>query len=139
MKSKKMSASERKAKIEKDKIERRKVFKELCDHVRQGYSLDCFGPLSDTSIRTYIKSYPEEFVEEELALAIRHAKAYWEQIGRRQSDGSCLGNSRSWYYNMANRYGWRDKVEIEAEHKGQISVNVVSYASSKRSTDKREE
>lgn len=135
MKGKKMSVKERQAKLERDAVERRKIFKELCDHVRKGYSLDCFGPLSDTSIKTYLKAYKEEFVQEELDNAMREAKTYWEDIGRRQADGQCLGNSRSWFYNMANRFGWREKLDVEAEHKGQVNVNVVSYASKRARED----
>jgi hypothetical protein len=131
MKGRKLSASERRAKIETCAIERRKVFAELLSHLRAGYSLDCFGPLSEVSIRKYLLLYNKEFVQEDLDNAMRDAKAGWENIGRKQANGDCLGNSRSWYYNMSNRYGWRDKVDIEAEHKGQVQVNVVNYATSK--------
>lgn len=135
MKGKKLSHKERIAKLESDKNERRKVFNELLAHVRNGFSLDCFGPLSDQSIRNYLKAYPDEFVGEDLQNAMRLGKEYWEGLGRSQSNGSCLGNSRSWYYNMANRYGWREKLEVEAEHKGSVSINVVSYASKKTLND----
>jgi len=137
MKGRKLSFLERQAKIEQEASERRKVFKELLDHVKAGYSLDCFGPLSLTSIRKYLKTFKEEFIEEELENAIRQGKNYWEDLGRRQSNGSCLGNSRSWYYNMANRYGWREKIDIEAEHKGQVQVNIVSYARGQSSSDSK--
>lgn len=129
MKGKKMTVKERLEKLERDKSERRKIFKELCDHVSNGYSLDCFGALSDKSIASYLLQYPEEFVREELDDALRRGKNFWEGVGIRQANGSCLGNSRTWYYNMANRYGWREKLEVEAEHKGSVNVNVVSYAS----------
>lgn len=135
MKGKKLSTKERIAKLEQNKIERRKIFKELCEHVAAGYSLDCFGPLSIVSIKGYIKTFPEEFIQEELDDALRKGKVFWEDIGRRQARGDCLGNSRTWYYNMANRYGWREKLEVEAEHKGQVNVNVISYASRKASSD----
>lgn len=139
MKGKKLSSKERIEKLEQDKSERLKIFKELCNHVAQGYSLDCFGPLSITSIRKYLNLYKEEFVQEELDNAMRQGKIFWEGIGRRQANGECLGNSRSWYYNMANRYGWREKIDIEAEHKGQVNVSIVSYATKKQSTDTLEQ
>lgn len=135
MKGKKATSKERIEKLGQDKNERRKIFKELCDHIRAGYSLDCFALLSDVSINKYLKLYPEEFCQEELHDAMRQGKQGWEDIGRKQANGSCLGNSRSWYYNMANRYGWREKLEVEAEHKGQVQVNVVSYASKKHLED----
>lgn len=135
MKGKKLSAKERLAKLEESKSERAKVFKELLKHLGMGYSLECFALLSVTSIRSMLKTYPEEFVEEDLEDAIRSGRIYWEGLGRQQANGTCMGNSRTWYYNMANRYGWRDKLDIEAEHKGNVSVNVVSYASKKSSSD----
>lgn len=128
MKGKKLSARERQAKIEEDKEERKKVFKELLRHVEQGYSMDSFPSLSDTTIKKYLNTYKDEFVQEDLENAKRSGKVFWEGVGRRQANGECLGNSRSWYYNMANRYGWREKIDIEAEHKGAVNVNVVSYA-----------
>jgi hypothetical protein len=132
---KKMTGSERRALIEGKACERRKVFKELLTHLERGLSVDCFGALSDTSIRSYLKLYPEEFKQEEFDEALRKGKQWWENCGNRQANGECLGNSRTWYYNMANRYGWREKLEIEAEHKGNIAVQVVSYASAKASRD----
>ena len=133
MKGKKMTASERIAKLESDKIERRKIFKELCEHVGKGYSIESFPPLSVESVRKYLNTFKEEFVQEELNNAMRQGRDWWEGIGRRQASGDCLGNSRTWFYNMANRYGWREKIDIEAEHKGQVNVNVISYATKKAS------
>jgi hypothetical protein len=133
MKGKKMTSAERKNKLESDKLERRKVFRELLTHLQRGLSLTCFGPLSDSSIYEYCKTYPEEFKAEELQEALRQGKNWWESIGQSQTNGSCMGNSRTWFYNMANRYGWRDKVDIESDNKHSLNVNVVSYATSKTS------
>lgn len=131
MKGKKMTTRERVEKLEQDKVERRRVFKELCDHVSAGYSLECFELLSANSIRKYLTAYPEEFSQEELENAQRSGRVWWEGVGRRQANGECLGNSRTWFYNMANRFGWREKIDVEAEHKGQVSVNVISYSTQK--------
>lgn len=138
MKGKKLSAKETKAKIESSVDCRKRVFKDLLNHIKQGFSLDCFGALSDNSIREYLKAYPNEFVREDLEDAMRLAKQGWETIGRKQADGSCMGNSRSWYYNMANRYGWAEKQEIKQENSGTVAVNIVSYASTKAPTTQSE-
>jgi hypothetical protein len=133
MKGKRLSASERLERAQSDKGERRKIFNELCRHLEEGYSLDCFGVMSDVTIKKWLDLYKEEWPRVEFDNALRYGKHGWERIGRKQANGECLGNSRSWYYNMSNRYGWRDKVDIEAEHKGNLQVNVVSYASTKAS------
>lgn len=135
MKGKKLTGTERQARAEQDSKERRKIFSELCAHLRAGYSIGCFVPISANTINKWLKLYPEEFNGEELELAQRAGQSGWEEIGRKQSNGSCLGNSRSWYYNMVNRYGWREKVDVTAEHKGQVNISVVSYATQQTSQD----
>jgi hypothetical protein len=135
MKGRKLTNKERVEKLEQDKNERSKIFKELCAHIAGGLSLESFSLLSPNSVRTYLSKYPEEFCQEELDNAMRQGRAYWESIGKRQANGECLGNSRTWFYNMANRFGWREKLEVEAEHKGQVNVSIVSYATKKALTD----
>ena len=132
MKSSRASYKERLERLEADKKERERVFKMLLAHLRRGYSLESFEELSPNTIKRYINLFKEEFVQEEIDEAMRAGRCVWEGIGYKQSTGECLGNSRSWYYNMANRYGWRDKIELEAEHTGQVQVQVVSYSSTKR-------
>lgn len=132
MKGKKLNWKDRQSKLQTDKSYRGQIFKQLLNHLRGGYSMDCFPPLSETSIREYLKTYPDEFVEGELIDAVREGKEYWEGLGNKQSNGTCLGNSRSWYYNMVNRYGWHEKAQIETEHKGNVNVNVISYSSKKQ-------
>jgi len=101
------------------------VSHELLQHVRDGFSLDSFKFLSVSEIGEAVK---EGWVcEKELEKATREGKGYWEGLGRAQSNGTCIGNSKSWYYNMSNRYGWRDRFDVASEHKGNIEVSVVSY------------
>lgn len=124
---KKIDIGSRMEKIRTDKHERIKVWKELLGHLEGGYSIDCFSPLSDTMIFEFMKEYPDEFKEVELHETMRKAKAGWEDIGRRQATGNCIGNSRSWFYNMANRYQWSERSQAQIEHKGQVSVSIVNY------------
>jgi hypothetical protein len=131
MKGKKLTYKERVEKLEQDANERKRVFKELCAHVEKGYSLECFSLLSSDSIRMYLKTYKEEFVKEELDESLRKGREMWEDIGNRQANGQCLGNSRTWWLNMAHRYKWSDRLDIQSESKGQVAVNIVSYSSAK--------
>lgn len=124
----KMRAKEIKEKLESDANFRKKIFDLLLEHLRDGYSIDCFSFLSDTTIYQYLKTYKDEFVEEDLIIALREGKEGWEDIGRRQSLGTCLGNSRSWYYNMSARYKWSDRMHIDSETKGTLNVNVIQYS-----------
>lgn len=45
------------------------------------------------------------------AKAACHAK--WEQFGRKMSFGQVEGNPTTWIFNMKNRFGWRDKQDID--------------------------
>ena len=114
---------------------RTKVFKKLKEHLLQGSSLDCFGPMSEETIYESMKTYPQEWPIREFEQTVRKAKDNWERIGRRQAEGTCLGNSRSWYYNMSNRYGWSDKSKIETTGSQSLTVSIVDYASSKQADD----
>lgn len=133
MARKKLEGQALRERIESDSIERRKCFKRLLVHLKNGYSLDCFGDISNETIQEYTKKFPLEFNLDELVEAQRLAKLGWEEIGRRQSDGRCLGNSRSWYYNMAHRYSWTDKAQLQVEHTGGVAVTVVNYRRSEDS------
>jgi hypothetical protein len=127
MKRDKPSPAQRKSALTNDQGLRRQLFARLLKHVECGYSLDCFQELSIESINTFLKEFPEEFCRESLDQSLRGGKRYWEDIGVRQADGKCLGNSRSWVYNMMNRFGWTDKAKVETETKGAITVSVVNY------------
>jgi hypothetical protein len=109
--------------------------RELCQHLENGFSVESFEYLSKATILELIKKYPDEFNDDDLEHARRLGRDSWERIGLRQALGDCIGNSRTWFYNMANRYGWRDKIDVESEHKGQVQVSVVSYAKGKQPTD----
>src|ERR1700742_1471459 len=113
MKGKKLTLKEKMAKLEADKNERRRLFVNLCAHVAQGLSLESFSEISDQTIYRFLRDYPEEFNREELEIAKKKGREWWENIGKAQASGVCLGNSRTWFYNMANRYGWREKLELE--------------------------
>lgn len=138
MKGKKLSYKERKEKLESDAGERRKLFKQLQDHVAQGLSVESFPEVTKNTLKSYFERYPNEFCMEELELSLLKGRVAWEEIGYRQANGQCLGNSRTWYYNMMNRYGWTEKAQVETEHKGSVNVNIVSYATRKPSVDTSE-
>lgn len=111
------------------------IFNQLLIHIKAGYSLDCFGPMSETEIKECVKAYPDVWDQSELIEAIRLAKSGWENIGRRQAEGTCIGNSRSWFYNMSNRYNWSDKQKIETSGTQALNVSIVSYQAAQASKD----
>lgn len=115
-------------KLEADVEYRKEIFEKLLEHVRGGFSMDSFSEISEGSVKNCVGRFPGEFDANMLERAVREGKHGWEKIGRDQATGKCLGNSRSWYYNMAHRYGWSDRVDARVEHSGSVAVEVVSYA-----------
>ena len=128
MKLQKESASQVRIKASQDASYRKIVWKKFLDHVRGGRSLDSFAMASWKTIKGLMESFPFECDVEDFEQAQREGKEGWETIGQRQATGHCLGNSRSWYYNMANRYGWSDRVQATVENTHSGTVNVVTYS-----------
>lgn len=53
------------------------------------------------------------------AKAACHAK--WEQMGRKMAFGQAEGNPATWIFNMKNRFGWRDKQDIDMNARVQVT------------------
>lgn len=114
---------------------RAKMFSQLCKHVEDGYSLDSFPDLTKHMLTLLFDQFPEEFSVKRLELASKTGLKYWEGIGRSQADGTCLGNSRAWVYNMINRYQWSDRLDLKADVKGSLNVSITNYSTPTGSTD----
>ncbi len=88
----------------------------FCDHIRQGFSMDCFPEASARTIRHYAKAYPEDFPAEKLEAAAREGLLVWEQLGLQGAKGEIAKfSATAWMFNMKNRAGWRDRQETRAE------------------------
>lgn len=111
---------------------RMECFNELLEHIEAGFSINCFESLSEAMIFEFLKNY-DEFCTMRLEISLRKAQSGWEKIGHEQATGKCIGNSRSWFYNMAHRYGWSDKVQVDANVKGNVNVSVINYSDVKPS------
>ena len=119
---------ERRDALKDDEKYREWLHKRLLQHLREGLSAQCFGILDKTTMSEAIKKYPQSFDMREIESAVDEGQARWEQLGYAQANGKNLGNSRTWYYNMANRYGWSEKSKVDIDAKQAVTVQVVSYA-----------
>lgn len=133
MRGKKESMLERQARMDNSSVARRELCHDLCAHLASGYSVSCFSKVTKNTLERYLKVYKEDFPPEEIEAAVMQGQAYWEGIGNKQASGQCLGNSRSWWLNMAVRYGWVERQEVALDHKGAVEVSIVNYARSKPS------
>lgn len=121
-----LSTQQRKKLLESDSDYRSWVFKKLLTHISGGYSLESFPWLGKDKIESLMEWAPE-FDREALEEALRKNLHLWESIGKKQSTGELIGNSRSWYYNMCNRHGWRERAEIKQETTSNLKIEVVRY------------
>jgi hypothetical protein len=118
---------ERRQALKDDEKYRDWIHVRLLEHLREGLSIDCFGIIARQTMSEAIKNHPESFDVEEIELAIEQGKAMWEKLGHAQANGKNLGNSRTWYYNMSNRYGWSERSKQEIDAKQNVTVSVISY------------
>ena len=47
---------------------------------------------------------------------------HWEDLGLEMAEGKVDGNPTIWIFNMKNRFGWKDKQEIEQQVQGHTEV-----------------
>ena len=93
--------------------ERKEAFKAFCEHIAAGYSQDTFHkPCVFNTIMKMISDYPDEFDQEVLLMAKAEGKFFWESMGKLGAMGKIKGfNQQSWWRNMQNKLGWKDKIE----------------------------
>ena len=128
MKGKRLTYKEKLARLHASKPERVALCSRLCQHLASGFSIDSFNEITADNMRTILEAYSEDFPRDDIECAMQAGRAMWENLGYKQAAGTCLGNSRTWFYNMSNRYGWSERTESKHEHKGAVAVQVVQYS-----------
>lgn len=111
--------------------ERRALCERFCAHIEQGYSKKSFEECCLFTINRYIADFPEDFVG--IEEAYRKNLKFWEALGIDGTAGNIKNfNSRSWEFNMKNRFreDWADSKEITGPGGSelvppQINVHVV--------------
>jgi len=98
----------------------------ICKHLENGLSHDCFPYCDWKTVKKYANDYPDDFPEDRLNEAVRRGQMVWETLGMRGAMGR-VGNfsAASWIFNMKNRYGWKDKKEID--HKGAVPTTAKPH------------
>jgi hypothetical protein len=70
----------------------------------------CLLGIGESAWATLLEDYPEFQRAEKERIAL--CEVWWERQGRRMTtDGQ--GNATVWIFNMKNRFGWRDKQEVD--------------------------
>jgi hypothetical protein len=98
----------------------------LIEHMRQGLSFESFAAIVGTHKQTlynWCDARPEFLDAKKRATEL--CRLWWEKAGL---GGMYMGgkdnpfNATVWLFNMKNRFGWRDKQEIE--QKGSQTVHI---------------
>lgn len=94
-----------------------KYCQELIDFMAQGYSYEAFAGkigVSSKTLYNWEKDHPE-FLQAK-SEAFDQSRLFWETAAIKglwnDKDGPTLNNT-AWVFNMKNRFGWRDKQEVE--------------------------
>lgn len=87
----------------------------LIDHMSQGLSFETFGAkigVSKQTLYTWVKQHPEFLDAKEAATQL--CQLFWEEMGISGAIAGSAGiNASVWIFNMKNRFGWRDKRDVE--------------------------
>jgi len=93
---------------------RKKYCEMLTEHMRGGKSFETFatavGVARDT-LYQWTKRHPE-FAEAKTK-ATELALDFWEDLGIKGATGEKPVNPTIWIFNMKNRFGWRDRKQLE--------------------------
>ena len=94
----------------------------LFKHMAEGLSFASFGGLpkvkvSNVTLYTWLDVHPEFLkAKQEGEAASRY---FWENLGRLGCVGKLPGfNLGAWVFNMKNRFGWRDRQDVELSGRG---------------------
>jgi hypothetical protein len=105
---------------------------ELVEFMAKGYSIEAFaGHIRVTADTVYEWCrVHKEFSEAKKEGTVR-CREFYEKIGLAGATGQLKNfNVTAWIFNMKNRFGWRDKHEIE--HQGNIQPIVIERPSGDR-------
>lgn len=107
----------------KTKLQRKKLLTEYLIHISSGYSDKSFTLCDMDTFVNYCNKYPNDFPTDMIEKGRRERMFFWEKIGIEGTTGKLHGyNSRSWEFNMKNRFKWSEKIELES--RGNIVTSI---------------
>ena len=117
----------------KTQIQRKKLLAEYLTHISSGYSDKSFPVCDMDTFMLYCEKYPNDFPTDIIEQGRRERLLFWERIGIEGTTGKIQGyNSRSWEFNMKNRFRWSEKIELESRGNILTSISFVERKSDNR-------
>ena len=107
--------------------ERKKVFKELCEHLEGGFSFAAFPYLAFDTIKSYCKRFPSDFESEKLQEAINKGRLFWEKLGTNGTSGKIDGfRDKTYQFIMMNKYNMSINQKSDVKVKAEVNVAELS-------------
>lgn len=107
----------------------------LVDHMSRGYSIEAFAGeigFSRSTIYNWLDKYPKFKKAKEQGET--KSQLHWEKLGMAGLTGKLKNfNATIWIFSMKNRFGWRDKQDIEQNSSGKM---VHEYVVKRESDEK---
>ena len=88
----------------------------VIDHMATGLSFEAFAAVigvAKETLYTWVDKHPE-FMDAKKE-AFEKSRLFWEKVGVGQATGEIKGSSTTWIFNMKNRFGYRDKIEVSGD------------------------
>ena len=108
--------------------------RELEQHMNDGFSFESFGGKLGVTEKTLHnwKNKHKDFLQSYKRGRLK-SMLHWEEMGHDMVLAG-QGNATVWIFNMKNRFGWKDKQEIEQS--GDLNVNINDYGTKHNTTTK---
>lgn len=126
----------RPTKYPKTKKKRTELCEALIEHGKSGLSFETFGVsngcvevIGDYVVKSTLYEWLKEHDQFSNAKKVFevHSQQFWEKASTdnltHYKDGKQL-NSTVWIFNMKNRFGWRDKIDVEETKTADVNVNI---------------
>ncbi len=133
----------------KTKEQRIALCEAWCKHLANGFSKESFLLCDPQTFRRYMAKYPQDFDTQKINEAERASRRFWEQLGiegtrgkevkievKRKQNGEVRTttqgfNATAWIFNMKNRFGWKDKIELGGGTQNKTEIIVHDEKSAK--------
>lgn len=96
----------------------------LIEHMKKGYSFESFGAIANVNRDTLFEwaKVHKDFSDAK-RMATEHCRLFWETLGIMACQGFAKNfSAAAWIFNMKNRFGWRDKIEVSGDQDNPIKL-----------------
>jgi hypothetical protein len=95
---------------------RRELHTLYCSHLSKGLTQKSFH-VDDETMKRYVQKYPEDFPEDELAMAFSKQRIVWEENLLKLARGEISGSATATIFGLKNIAGWRDRIDHAVDDK----------------------